>query len=152
MVCKRGGHTAVALGAAAVFTKGGHTMVTLGVADLNLFLGETLLLFSGESFFLMLGLVSGIRGPNWLTGAGIIGPILFSTSKKVFIFLMMLGCGQSLVVQGTQLISWVILSLLKMCVPCIDMTLTSTSTTSTGSLHQKKPCRKLHSGWSRHAI
>ena len=60
-------------------------MVALGVAGLNLFLDEALL-FSVESPFLMLGLVSGSGGLNWLTGAGIIGPILFSTSKKVFIF------------------------------------------------------------------
>ena len=46
------------------------------------------------SFFLMLGLVSGSGGLNWWVGAGIIGPILFSTSKKVFIFLIIVGCGQ----------------------------------------------------------
>ena len=127
-------------------------MVAFGVAGLNLFLGVALFLFSVESIFLMSGFVSGIGGLNWLTGAGITGPILFSTSKKVFIFLIKLGCGQSLVVQGMHLISWVVLSLLKMCIPCIDMTLTSMSTTSTGSLHLKNLCRKLHSGWSRHAI
>ena len=52
-------------------------------------------------------------------------------------------CRWSLVVQGMHLISWVVLSLLKICVPCIDVTLTSTSTTSIGSLHLKKLCRKL---------
>ena len=55
-------------------------------------------------------------------------------------------------VQGMHLISWVVLSLLKMCVPYIDVTLTSTSTSSTGHLHLKNSCRKLHSGWSRHVI
>ena len=62
------------------------------------------------------------------------------------------GCGWSFVVHGMHLISWVIQSLLKMCVPYIDVTLTSMSTTSTGSLHIKYLCRKLHSGWSRQAI
>ena len=151
-VCRKKGHAVVALGVATVCDKGGHTTVALWVAGLNLFFGEDLLLVYVESPFLMLGLVSGSGGLNWLTSAGIIGPILFSTSKKVFIFLMMLGCGQSLVVQGMHLISWVSLSLLKICVPCIDVTLTSMSTASTESLHLKKQCRKLHSGWSRHAI
>ena len=50
-------------------------MVALGVAGLNLFLGEALLPFSVESPFLMLGLVSGSGCLNWLTSAGIIGPI-----------------------------------------------------------------------------
>ena len=127
-------------------------MVALGVAGLNLFFGVTLFLFSEASLFLTLGLVSGSGSLNWLASAGIIGPILFSTSRKVFIFLIMFGCGQRLGVHGMHLTSWVIQSLLKMCVPCIDVTLTSTSTTSTGSLHLKYPCRKLHSGWSKHAI
>ena len=99
-----------------------------------------------ESPFLILGLVSGSGGLNWLTSAEIIGPILFSTSKKAFIFLTMLGYRQSLVVQGMHLISWVVLSLLKLCMPCIDVSLTSMSTTSTGSLHLKNLCRNLHSG------
>ena len=150
-VCKKGGNAVVALGVAVVCGEGGHTTVALGVAGLSLFLGVALLLFSVESPLLILGLVSGSGGLNWLSGVGIIGHILFSTSKKVFIFLMMLGCRWSLVVQDMHLISWV-LSLLKMCVPCIEVTLTSTSTTSAGSMHLKKPCRKLHSGWSRHAI
>ena len=133
-------------------SKGGHIEVALGVAGLNFFLGVVLFLFSVESLFLILGLVSESGGLNWLPVAGIIGPILFSSSRKVFIFLTMVRCGQSLVVQGMHLISWVVQSLLKMCIPCIDMILTSMSTTSTGSLHLKNPCRKLHSGWSRHAI
>ena len=56
-------------------------MVILGVAGLNFFLGVALFLFSVMSLFLTLGLVSGSGGLNWLTGAGIIGPILFSTSS-----------------------------------------------------------------------
>ena len=87
-----------------------------------------------------------------MAGAEIIGPILFSTSRKVLIFLTIFGCRQRLGVHGMHVTSCVILSLLKMCVPCIDVILTSMSTTSTGSLHLKYPCRKLHSGWSRHAI
>ena len=121
-------------------------MVVLGVAGLNFFLGVALFLFSVMSLFLTLGLVSGGGGLNWLAGAGIIGPILFSTSRKVFIFLAMVGCRQSFVLQGVHLISWVVPSLLKMCIPCIDVTFTSMSTTSTGSLHLKNLCRKLHSG------
>ena len=93
--------------------KGRHVTVPLGVAGLNLFFGVTLLLFSTASLFLTLALVSGSDGLNWLAGAGIIGPILFSTSQKVFIILTMFGCGQSFVVHGMHLTSWVIWSLLK---------------------------------------
>ena len=118
-------------------SKGGCVAGALGVAGPNHFFGVTLFLFSVASLFLTLGLVSGSGDLNWLASAGIIGPILFSTSRKVFIFLTMFGCRQSFVVHGMHPISWVIQSLLKMCVPCIDMTLTSTSTTSTGSLHLK---------------
>ena len=53
---------------------------------------------------------------------------------------------------GVHFISCVVLSLQKICVPCIDVIFTSTSTTSTGSQHLKYPCRKLHSGWSKQAI
>ena len=112
-----------------------------------------LFLFSVPSFFLTLGLVSGGGGLNWLLGAGTgIGLILPSTSRKVFIFFMIVGYRWSLMLQGVYLIRWVILSLLKMCVPCMDVIFTSTSTTSTRSLHLKKPCRKLHSGWSKHVM
>ena len=148
-----GADDALLVGFGVACSKGGHHCSSSGGGWPELFLGHVaLFLFSVESPFLTLGLVSGSGGLNWLTSAGIIGPILFSTSRKVFIFLTMVGCRQSLVVQGMHLISWVVLSLLKMCIPCIDMTLTSMSTTSTGSLHLKNPCRKLHSGWSRHAI
>ena len=78
-------------------SKGGHVTVALGVAGLNLFFGITLFLFSAPSLFLTLGLVSGSGSLNWLAGAGIIGPILFSSSKNAFIFLTMFGCGQSCV-------------------------------------------------------
>ena len=123
------------------------------MAGLNFFLGVALILFSVVSLFLILGLVSGSGGLNWLTGAGIIGPILFSTSRKVFIFLTMVGVQAEFQwSKVVHLISWVVLSLLKMCIPCIDVTLTSMSSTSTGSLHLKNLCRNLHSGWSRHAI
>ena len=115
------------LGFGGACSKGGHIMVALGVAGLNFFLGVALFLFSVVSPFLILGLVSGSGDLNWLTGAAILGPILFSTSRKVFIFLTMVGCRQSFVVHGVHLISWVVLSLLKMCIPCIDMTLTSMS-------------------------
>ena len=137
---------ALLLGFGGASSKGGCVTVILGVAGLNFFLGVTLFLFSVMSLFLTLGLVSGSGGLNWLTGAGIIGPILFSTSRKVFISLTIVECGQTFMLQGVHLISWVVLSLLKMCIPCIDVTSTSTSTTSTGSLHLKNLCKKLHSG------
>ena len=68
---------------------GGHAAVGLGVAGL-IFLGVALFLFSVALSFLMLGLLFGSAGLNWLTGAGI-GPILPSTSKKVLIFLIIVG-------------------------------------------------------------
>ena len=126
------------LGFGGASIKGGHVVVILEVAGLNFFLVVALILFSVVSFFLTLGLVSGSGGLNWLPGTGTgICPILFSTSRKVFIFLMILGCGQSLVLQGVHLINWVVLSLLKICIPCIDVIFTSMSTTSAGSLHLK---------------
>ena len=82
----------------------------------------------------------------------VIGPIFPSTSRKVFIFLIIVGWGWSLVLQGVHLISCVVWSLLNMCIPYIDVIFTSTSTASTGSLHLKKPCKKLDSGCSKHAI
>ena len=141
-----GADDALLLGFGGACGKGGHIAAALGVAGLNFFLGAALFLFSVVSHFLKLGLVSGSGGLNCLTSAGIIGPILFSTSRKVFIFLTMSGCRWSFMVQGMHLISWVDLSLLIMCIPCIDETFTSTSTTSTGGLHLKNPCRKLPSG------
>ena len=54
--------------------------------------------------------------------------------------------------QGVHLISCVVQSLLNMCIPCIDVIFTFTSTTSTRSLHLKKPCKKLHSACSKHAM
>ena len=73
--------------------KGRHIAVAFGVAGLNLFFGVTLFLFSVASLFLTLGFISGSGGLNWLTSAGIIGPILYSTSRKVLIFLIMFGAG-----------------------------------------------------------
>ena len=101
-----------------------------GVAGLN-FLGAALFLFSAALFFLMLGLVSGSGGLNWLTSTGT-GPILSSTSRKVLIFLIIVGWGWSLVLQCVHLISCVVWFLLNMCIPCIDVIFTSTSTTYTG--------------------
>ena len=119
------------------------TVVGLGaVLVLNL-LGTAPFLFSAALSFLMLGLVSGSGGLNWLAGIGTIFPF---TSKKVFIFLIIVGWGQSLVFHGVHLISWVVLSHLNMCVHWMDVIFTSTSTTSIRSLHLKKPCKKLYSG------
>ena len=130
------------LGLGGVCGKGGCAVVGLGAVGLNL-LCSALFLFSMALSFLMLGLVSGSGGLNWLVG---IGPIFPSTSKKVFIFLIIVGWRQSLAFHGVHLITWVVLSHLNMCVPCMDVIFTSTSTTSTRSLHLKKTCKKLHSG------
>ena len=75
------------LGLGGASGKGGHVVVGLGVAVLNL-LGVALFLFSMALSFLMLGVVSGSGSLNLLTG---IRPIFPSTSKKVFIFLMIVG-------------------------------------------------------------
>ena len=56
---------------------------------LNL-LGTALFLFSAALSSLMLGLVSGSRGLNWLVG---IGPMFPSTSRKVFIFFIIVFHG-----------------------------------------------------------
>ena len=130
--------------------KGRH--IAFGVVHLNLFFGVTFFLFLVASPFLTMGFISGSSSLYWLASAVIIGPILFSNSRKVFIFLIMFACRHRLDVHGMHLTSCVIWSLLKMCVPYIDVTLTTMSTTSTSSLHLKHPCRKLHFGWSRHAI
>ena len=141
------------LGFGGASGKGGCTVVGLGVAGLNFFLGVALCLFSVTLSFLTLGLVFGSGGLNWLLGAGTgIGHILPSTYRKFFIFFMIVGCRPSLMLQGLHLISWVVLSLLKICIPCMDVIFNTMSTTSTGSLQLKKPCRKLHSGWSKHSM
>ena len=72
---------------------GGCAAVGLGAAlGLNL-LDTALVLFSVALSFLMLGLVSGSGGLNWLAG---IRPIFSSTSRKVFIFLIIVGWGAAL--------------------------------------------------------
>ena len=83
-------------------------------------------------------------GPVLATSS--MGPIFPSTSRKVFIFLIIVGWGWSLVLHGVHFISCIVLSLLKICVPCMEVIFTSTSTTSTGSQHLNYPCRRLHSG------
>ena len=88
-----GADDALLLGFGGAPSKGECIAVILGVAGLNFFFGVALFLFSVMSFFLMLGLVSGSGGLNWLAVTGIISPILFSTSKKVLIFLIIVGCG-----------------------------------------------------------
>ena len=95
---------ALLLGFGGASGKGGHVAVILGVAGLNFFLGVALFLSSVMSFILTLGLVSESGGLNWLVGTGIIGPILFSTSRQVLIFLIIVGCGWSLVLQGAHLV------------------------------------------------
>ena len=62
--------------------------------------------------------------------------------KKSLNFFIIVGCRWSLVLQGVHLINCVVLSLLKICVPCMEVIFTSMSTTSTGSLHLKNPCKK----------
>ena len=70
------------LGLGGASGKGRCMAVGLQATGLNL-LGAALFLFSVTLFFLMLGLVSGSGGLNWLAEAG---PILPSTSKKGFHF------------------------------------------------------------------
>ena len=53
--------------------KGGHAVAGFGVAGLNFFLGVALFLFSVILTSLILGLVSGSGGLNWLLSVGI-GP------------------------------------------------------------------------------
>ena len=77
------------LGFGGASGKGRCTAVGLGVAGLN-FLGVAVFLFSVALSFLMLGLIFGSGDLNCLMGTGI-GPILPSTSKKVFIFLIIMG-------------------------------------------------------------
>ena len=143
------GRGASFLGFGVASGKIGCPVVGLGVTGLN-FWGVAVFLFSVTLSFLMLGLVSGSGGLNWLLGVGI-GPILPSTSRKVFIFLMIVGCRWSLVLQDVHLINCVVLSLLKMC-PLHRGNLHFYVHYLYKSLHLKKPCKKLHSGWSRHAM
>ena len=79
------------LGVGGASGKGGCIAVGLGTTGLNV-LGTALFLFSAALSFLMLGLVLGSGGLNWLAGAWV-GPILPSTSRKVFISLMIVGWG-----------------------------------------------------------
>ena len=122
-------------------------MLALGVAGLNFFLGVALFLFSVVSPFLKLGISFWKWGPKlanrcWDYWSHLV--FYFQESFHLFD-----NGGVWVEFQWSKvvhLIIWIVLSLLKMCVPCIDVTLTSMSTTSTGSLHLKNPCRKLHSG------
>ena len=91
------------------------------------------------------------RGPE-LAGWGWAWTHLTFHLQKGLIFLMIVGWQQSLVLHGVHLITCIVWSLLNIWVPCMDVIFTSTSTTSIGSLHLKKLCRKLHLGLSKHAI
>ena len=85
-------------------------------------------------------------GLNWLFSEWGIGPNSPSNSRKVLIFLTMVGGGQIFVLHGVHLISWDVLSLLNIWSPCIKVIFTSTSTVLIGRWLLKKPCRKLHLG------
>ena len=98
--------------------------------------------------FLTLGFVSGWGGLYWLLVGWGIRPIFPSTSRNVFIFLIIVGWGQILVFHGVHFIRCVILTLWKICIPCMEVSFTSMYTTSARSRHLKYPCKKLHSGWS----
>ena len=93
-----------------------------------------------------LGIGVGWGGLNWLGCGWVFGSNFPSSSRHVFISLMMVGWGSSLVFYGLHLIIWQVLSHLIIWVPCIDVVITSTSTISTGKHHLKKLCKKLHSG------
>ena len=77
-----------------------------------------------------------LRGPVF-TGRLRYWTMFPSTSRKVFIFLIIVGWGQSLVLHGVHFVSCIVLSLLKICISCMEVTFTSTSTTSAGSQHLK---------------
>ena len=73
---------------------GGCAAVSLGLGaalGLNLFVGAALFLFSTALSFLTLGFVSGWGGLYCLLASWDIGPIFPSTSRKVFIFLIIVG-------------------------------------------------------------
>ena len=80
---------------------------------------------------------------GWVLG---LGPSLPSNSRYVFIFLIKEGQGQSLVLQGLNDITCVVLSLLNVWIPLIVFTFTSTPTVSNSSRHLKYPFRRLHVG------
>ena len=141
------------------------TLLALGVGvSMGLANTHTLNLLVGISFFLLSfvsvplltkGLVLDWVGLGWFCwdwGCCLgFGPNFPSNSRYV-IFLMRVGCGWSLVLQGLHLIIWHILSLLNMWMPCIDVIFTSTPTVSTGKWHLKNPWRKLNLGCIMPAI
>ena len=142
--------------------KGSCTVVLLVLGmGLGLATTHTLYFFVGMSFlilsvtfvsFLTWGLALGRAGLDWFVWGWNLGPSFPSNSRLVFIFLIRVGWGWSLVLQGLHLIIWHVLSLLNGWVPCMDVLLTSTSTISTGRWHLKNPCKKLHLGYRMHAI
>ena len=58
-----------------------------------------------------------LRGPVLATSGWGMGPIFSSTSRKVFIFLIIVGWEQSLVLHVVHFISCIVISLLKICIP-----------------------------------
>ena len=83
------------LGFGGASGKGVCTVVGLGVAGLN-FLGVGSLSLSCNIVLPYIGIVSGSGGLSWLTGTGTgIGPILPSTSRKVFIFFMIVNADEA---------------------------------------------------------
>ena len=94
---------------------------------LYFFIGVSFFLFSVALVsFLISGLVTGWVGLDWSDWGWSFGPNFPSSSRYVFIFLIMVGWGQSLVLQGLHLMIWHVLSLLNVWIPCIDVILTST--------------------------
>ena len=125
---------------------GGHAAASLGleaVLGLNLLVGTALFLFSVALSSLTLGVCVQLRGPILAVGGLGYWANFPSTSRNVLIFLTIVGWGQSLVLHEVHFINCVVLSLQKICIPCIEVIFTSTSTISTGSPHLKYPCRKI---------
>ena len=129
------GALAFAWGGCMVMLPGSGLATTF---TLYFFVGINLFLFSVTlDSFLTWGLVSGRGDLNWLDCDWGFGPNFTSSSRYVFIFFMMVGWGWSLVLHRLHLISWHVLSLLNIWVPCTDVILTFTSTVSTGRQHKK---------------
>ena len=140
------------LGFGGASGKGGCVVAILGVAGLNFFLGVALSLFCcvifpdiGISFWEWRPeLVTWCLDWNW-------SHLIFHLQKtfhllddsRMWVKLHAPGCTLNQLGHSVSP---------KICITCIDVIFTSMSTTSTGSLHLKNPCRKLHSGWSKHTI
>ena len=133
------------LGFGGASGKGGCTVVGLRVAGLNFFLGNTVLPNIGISVWEWRPeLVTGCWNCNW-------SHLTFHLQKGLhFLYDSGMWMKPHAPMCTFDQLGHPVPS--EICIPCMDVIFTSMSTTSTGSLHLKKPCRKLHSGWSKHTM